>query len=92
MAERNWGLIKSGATFETLATTIIFFEDQKAALFGRRGQDGGQDARSGDGIECSRPSITTARPPKLSPMRRGKPARLRHIGPSAQNDTTSGSG
>jgi hypothetical protein len=49
MAERKWGSITSGATFESLATTIVFFEDPKAALFGRRGKDGGQDARSGDG-------------------------------------------
>lgn len=50
MCRRNWGLITFGSTFEALATTIIFFEDPKAALFGRRGKDGGQDARSGDGI------------------------------------------
>ncbi|RYD66550.1 MAG: ATP-binding protein [Verrucomicrobiaceae bacterium] len=49
MADRKWGAIASGATFEALATTIVFFEDPKAALFGRRGMDGGQDARSGDG-------------------------------------------
>src|SRR5882724_10188145 len=49
MANRNWNLITSGATFEALATTLVFFEDPKAALFGRRGKDGGQDARSGDG-------------------------------------------
>lgn len=49
MAERKWGAITSGATFESLATTIVFFEDPKASLFGRRGTDGGQDARSGDG-------------------------------------------
>lgn len=49
MAERKWGTITSGATFESLATTIVFFEDPQAALFGRRGKDGGQDARSGDG-------------------------------------------
>jgi hypothetical protein len=49
MAERKWGAITSGATFESLATTIVFFEDPKASLFGRRGKDGGQDARSGDG-------------------------------------------
>lgn len=49
MAERKWGAIASGATFESLATTIVFFEDPKASLFGRRGKDGGQDARSGDG-------------------------------------------
>ncbi|NOK12155.1 ATP-binding protein [Corallococcus exercitus] len=49
MAERKWGSITSGANFEALATTIVYFEDPKAALFGRRGKDGGQDARSGDG-------------------------------------------
>ncbi|HUJ16554.1 MAG TPA: hypothetical protein VL197_01030 [Nitrospirota bacterium] len=50
MTKRKWGLITSGATFEALVTTLIFFEDPKAALFGRRGKDGGQDARSGDGL------------------------------------------
>jgi hypothetical protein len=49
MAEPKWGVITRGATFESLATTIVFFEDSTAALFGRRGKDGGQDARSGDG-------------------------------------------
>ncbi len=49
MAERKWGAIDSGATFEALATTIVFFEDPTAVLFGRRGKDGGQDVRSGDG-------------------------------------------
>ncbi len=49
MAERKWAFITSGATFEALATTIVYFEDPKAALLGRRGKDGGQDARSGDG-------------------------------------------
>ncbi len=49
MADRKWGAIASGATFETLATTVVFFEDPNASLFGRRGKDGGQDARSGDG-------------------------------------------
>lgn len=49
MASRNWGLITNGATFEALARTLVFFEDPNAALFGRRGKDGGQDARSGDG-------------------------------------------
>ena len=49
MANRNWGQITNGATFESLATTLLFFEDPRAALFGRCGKDGGQDARSGDG-------------------------------------------
>jgi hypothetical protein len=48
MAERNWGAITSGATFEALARTIISFEDDRASLFGRQGKDGGQDARSSD--------------------------------------------
>lgn len=49
MAERKWGGISNGATFESLATSVVFFEDPGASLFGRRGKDGGQDARSGDG-------------------------------------------
>ncbi len=49
MTERKWGAIASGAEFEAMVTTIVFFEDPRAALFGRRGKDGGQDARSGDG-------------------------------------------
>ena len=49
MAERKWGAIPSGATFEALATALIAFEDPGAALFGREGKDGGQDARSSDG-------------------------------------------
>lgn len=49
MSPRNWGLITNGATFESLVRTLIFFEDPRAALFGRRGCDGGQDVRSGDG-------------------------------------------
>ncbi len=48
-ATRNWGLIRTGETFEALVTTVIFFEDASASLLGRRGCDGGQDARSGDG-------------------------------------------
>jgi len=44
VAERKWRAIASGATFEALATTIVFFEDPRAALFGSRGKDGGQDA------------------------------------------------
>jgi len=49
MAERNWGLITSGATFQALAEAIVWFEDPGASLFGRRGKDGGQDMRSRDG-------------------------------------------
>lgn len=46
---RNWASINSGASFEALVSTIMFFEDSAAALFGRPGRDGGQDMRSGDG-------------------------------------------
>ncbi len=46
---RNWGIVRTGETFEALATTVLFFEDSGARLFGARGTDGGQDARSGDG-------------------------------------------
>ncbi len=49
MGNRNWAMINSGATFEALAGRLVFFEDPKAAIFGRRGKDGGQDMRSGDG-------------------------------------------
>ena len=45
---RNWGLFTTGATFEALVTTLVFLEDSKAALFGRPGRDGGQDALSGN--------------------------------------------
>ncbi|MCK6565412.1 MAG: ATP-binding protein, partial [Dehalococcoidia bacterium] len=47
--EREWSKIGSGGAFEGLVTTIIYFEDPTASLFGRAGADGGQDARSGDG-------------------------------------------
>ena len=49
MANRNWGDIANGATFESLVKTLLFFDDSGAELFGRRGKDGGQDARSSDG-------------------------------------------
>ena len=76
MANRDWNLIASGATFEALATTLVFFEDPKAALFGRRGKDGGQDARSGDGLASSRRNIMrTAPPPKPSRTPKRRPRR-----------------
>ena len=49
MADRNWGLIQDGATFESLVRALIAFEDPSAILFGRAGRDGGQDAPSRDG-------------------------------------------
>ena len=50
MSDRNWGLIRTGATFEGMVGTLLFFHDPGAALFGRPGKDGGQDMRSSDGI------------------------------------------
>lgn len=47
--KRSWAHITSGATFEALGTAIIALESPGAKLFGRRGKDGGQDARSADG-------------------------------------------
>ena len=49
MTARKWGAISSGAEFESMVTTLVFFEDPGAVLLGRSGRDGGQDARSGDG-------------------------------------------
>lgn len=46
MHERNWGLINSGPAFEALVEHLVYFQDPKAALLGRRGRDGGQDAIS----------------------------------------------
>jgi hypothetical protein len=48
MANPDWGMISSAATFDALAGAIIGFEDQGAAVFCRPGPDGGQDARSSD--------------------------------------------
>ena len=49
MSDINWGMIRSGDTFEDLIRALILFEDPQARLYGRRGRDDGQDARSGDG-------------------------------------------
>jgi hypothetical protein len=49
MPERTWALIGNGETFEALVRTLVHFEDPNAVLLGRRGKDGGQDIRSGDG-------------------------------------------
>ncbi|MCC6999915.1 MAG: ATP-binding protein [Deltaproteobacteria bacterium] len=48
MSEPRWGVIAGASTFESLVTTLVYFEDANAKLFGRRGRDGGQDVRSGD--------------------------------------------
>lgn len=45
----NWGMISDGATFESLAQSLLFFERPGTILFGRPGPDSGQDARSADG-------------------------------------------
>ncbi|MFI5298904.1 MAG: ATP-binding protein [Polyangiales bacterium] len=49
MGQRNWALINTGETFEALVRTLLWFTDPRAILLGRRGVDGGQDARSSDG-------------------------------------------
>jgi hypothetical protein len=36
MPERNWGRITDGATFEALATTLVFFEDAQLCLVDRK--------------------------------------------------------
>ena len=48
MASLNWGMIQDGGVFESLMHAILFAEDPSTILFGRPGQDQGQDARSGD--------------------------------------------
>jgi len=88
MGNRNWGLITSGETFEALATTLIFFEDPKATLFGRRGKDGGQDARSGDGTRVFQAkhhedgsadkAITDAKKEAAKIVEYRKPSHFRH--------------
>lgn len=49
MTERNWGLIRSGATFESMVTTLVGFDDPNFVPLSRPGKDDGQDVRSSDG-------------------------------------------
>ena len=50
MAEEiNWGMIRSGATFEALMQALVFADDPHAKLLDRPGKDKGADALSGDG-------------------------------------------
>jgi hypothetical protein len=49
MADLNWGMIENGGTFESLMHAILYAEDPNIILFGRKGPDAGQDARSLDG-------------------------------------------
>ncbi len=49
MAETNWGLIRSGATFEEMVTTLVGFDDPRFVPLSRPGKDDGQDIRSSDG-------------------------------------------
>ena len=49
MSEINWGLIRSGYTFQDLICSLIRLEDHNARLYVRPGKDYGQDAGSGDG-------------------------------------------
>jgi len=50
MSDINWGLIRSGSTFQDLICSLIRFEDHQARLYVRPGKDFAQDARSGDGL------------------------------------------
>ncbi|MEG4281212.1 hypothetical protein QUA62_27680 [Microcoleus sp. MON1_C1] len=50
MSDINWGLIRSGSTFEHLICALIRLEDHEARLYVRPGKDFAQDARSGDGL------------------------------------------
>jgi hypothetical protein len=50
MSDINWGLIRSGSTFEDLICALIRLEDHEARLYVRPGKDSAQDARSGDGL------------------------------------------
>lgn len=50
MPDINWGLIRSGATFQDLICSLIRLEDHEARLYVRPGKDYAQDARSGDGL------------------------------------------
>lgn len=45
----NWGLIREGATFESLMQCLVRAEDPAAHLFGRAGKDLAMDALSSDG-------------------------------------------
>jgi len=50
MSDINWGLIRSGSTFEDLICALIRLEDHEASPYVRPGKDFAQDARSGDGL------------------------------------------
>jgi hypothetical protein len=50
MSDINWGLIRSGSTFQDLICCLIRLEDYEARLYVRPGKDYAQDARSGDGL------------------------------------------
>ncbi|KYC34791.1 hypothetical protein WA1_49585 [Scytonema hofmannii PCC 7110] len=50
MFDINWGLIRSGSTFEDLICSLIRLKDHEARLYVRPGKDYAQDARSGDGL------------------------------------------
>lgn len=49
MSDINWGLIRSGYTFQDLICSLILLEDHEARVYVRSGKDYAQDARSGDG-------------------------------------------
>jgi hypothetical protein len=50
MTAINWGLVSDGGVFESLMHAILYARDPGTILFGRKGKDAAQDARSGDGL------------------------------------------
>ncbi len=49
--EYNWGLIRSGETFQALVNALLRAENPTLIGFSRLGKDGAQDARSADGTK-----------------------------------------
>jgi len=49
MSALNWSAITDGGAFESLMHALLYAEAPGTMLFGRRGPDSGQDARSADG-------------------------------------------
>ncbi len=49
MSELDWSKIKTGATFQALASVILRHEDEKARIYDRPGKDAAIDMKSGDG-------------------------------------------
>ena len=60
MPSLNWGMIRDGGAFESLAHALLYAEDPGTLLFGRPGRDAGQDVRSGDGTVVYQAKFHTA--------------------------------